>query len=339
MIVSSDILEIGNFAKKNKIYVALGYFDGVHLGHQALMAQCLQLARENQGEPCVLLLEPHPLQVLEGMEALKNLNSLTERISLIHRQGPFNIFVLPFTREFAALSPEEFVKQYLLELLQAKGVVTGFNYTFGSKGAGHCADLQAYGEKYGFMVRQVPPVLLKNEIVSSTMIRKLIEEGRMEKAAQYLGHPHVYLGKVVDGNHLGSLLGFPTANVDIDPQLLWPAYGVYGGWIMDEEGRLHKAVINVGIRPTIRQNNKRPSFEAHLLNFAGDLYDKRLQIILTDRLRPEQTFDDLTALKHQVARDKENALEYLNRIAKQAVTLGDPLEKCFFACNRSGYPI
>ena len=127
MIVSSDILEIGNFAKKNKIYVALGYFDGVHLGHQALMAQCLQLARENQGVPCVLLLEPHPLQVLEGMEALKILNSLTERISLIHRQGPFNIFVLPFTREFAALSPEEFVKQYLLELLQAKGVVTGFN--------------------------------------------------------------------------------------------------------------------------------------------------------------------------------------------------------------------
>lgn len=339
MIVSSDIMEISNFAKKNKIYIALGYFDGVHLGHQALMAQCLQLAAENQGEPCVLLLEPHPLQVLEGMEALKNLNSLRQRIDLIRRQGPFNIFVLPFTREFAALSPEAFVCQYLLELLQVKGVVTGFNYTFGSKGAGHCSDLQHFGDQYGFLVRQVAPVIVKNEVVSSTVIRKLIEEGRMEKAAQYLGHPHVYEGKVVDGNHLGSLLGFPTANVDIDQQLLWPAYGVYGGWIMDEDGTLHKSVVNVGIRPTIQQTNKKPSFEAHLLNFAGDLYDKQLQIILTDRLRPEQTFDDFTALKNQVSRDKENALAYLSRIAKQAETFGTPMEKCFFPCNRPGYPL
>jgi riboflavin kinase/FMN adenylyltransferase len=317
MIVTKEQSEIVDFAKKNKVIVALGFFDGVHRGHQALLKRCLKIAQKQKGAPCVLLIEPHPIQVLKGPEHFLYLNTLSQRIDLIQKQGPFNIFIVPFTRSFADLSPMAFVQQYLIDMLHVHGVVAGFNYSFGKQGAGHGQDLKEYGLQFGFQVEQVSPVTYQQEIVSSTLIRQFIEAGQLEKAADYLGHPHIYAGNVVNGNRLGTALGFPTANIQLAKQILWPGYGVYAGWIRDEKANMHQAVINVGIRPSITQDDKAPSFEAHLLNYSGNLYNTKLQMILSNRLRQEQTFADLEDLKQQVARDKAAALAELAGLQKK----------------------
>jgi len=328
MLVTAEQSVIADFAQKNKIFVALGFFDGVHRGHQALLKRCVKMAEDNNGVPCVLLIEPHPVHVLKGPEYFSYLNTLDQRISLLQKYGPFNIFIVPFTKAFADLEPLDFVRQYLIGLLNVQGVVTGFNYSFGKKGAGRVEDLKAFGYKYGFQVEQVRPVIYENNIVSSTLIRQLIERGHMEKAAEYLGHPHVYAGSVVGGNRLGSILGFPTANIQLDQNILWPGYGVYGGFIRDEAGNMYKAVVNIGVRPTIRQFDHQPSFEAHLLNYSGNLYDKKLQVILTDRLRQEKNFESLEALKKQVFKDRELAVVELDRL-RQKYFINNNLE---FVC-------
>lgn len=332
MIISAQVPEIKEYAKKHKLFVALGYFDGVHRGHQALLEACLTMAQAAGGEPCVLLLEPHPLKVLRGTESLRNLNTIEQRVALIQKYGGFNIFILPFTREFAALTPTQFVQEYLIDLLQVGGVVSGFNYSFGAKGLGHSADLIEYGRRFGFQVQQVPPVKIDQEVVSSTLIRQYIENGLLQKAASFLGHQHIFMGKVEGGNQLGSLLGFPTANLAMDSALIWPAFGVYGAWIKDENGQIHQAVVNVGIRPTLKQQDISPSFEAHLLNYSGNLYDTELQVILTNRIRKEQTFPDLEALKAQVLQDKNQAIIALQELAEVFKAQNKKWAEIFYSC-------
>lgn len=332
MTVLKRAAEIRAYVKNMNTVVALGYFDGVHQGHQALLNRCVIEAEASQGQACALLLEPHPLEVLSQSRSLHYLNTLEQRIQLIQRQGPIDIFVLDFTKAFAQLSPEVFVKEYLVNMLNAKAVIAGFNYSFGKKGAGHCQDLKIYGERYGFETIQVPPVKVEGNIVSSTLIRTCLKRGAMEEAATYLGHPHVFAGTVVGGNRLGSLLGFPTANVALSERLQWPAFGVYGGWIKEASGEVHGAVINVGVRPTVEESIKKPSFEAHLLDYDGDLYGQTLQIILTDRLRHEIRFEHLDALKEQVMKDKVNAIEALERVAIRHGGLEKNWSSLFFSC-------
>ena len=305
MIVSNSIIQIKEFAARRRLYVALGYFDGVHLGHQALLKKTAELAEKEGGEPCVMLLEPHPLRVLRGLGALKNLNTLEEKIRLIQRAGAFHVFIIEFTQDFASCEPEAFVRLYLQELLGAKGVICGYNYSFGKMGAGKAEDLKRLGQKYGFWVESVPQVTWQGRQISSTEIRRLIEEGRMLEAQTLLGHPHIYKGEVVGGNHLGSKLGFPTANVNVPEGLVWPAFGVYAAYLATEDGRIMEAILNAGIRPTITSDHARPSFEAHILGYTGNLYGKQLRLVLSQRLRPEQVFSGFQELTAQVNKDKK----------------------------------
>ncbi|MEL7623267.1 MAG: riboflavin biosynthesis protein RibF [Clostridiales bacterium] len=312
MVVLDEKNKIADFAAAHELHVALGYFDGLHLGHQTLLDYVLQAAGEKGGQAGVLLIEPHPLKILRGNGGIRNLNTLEDKIRLIQAYGDIHVFILPFDREFAGLSPEAFVRDYLAGLLQIRTAACGFNYSFGKGGAGKSETLCRLGEIYGFSCGILPKITYKGKTVSSTEIRRFIEKGHMKEACSLLGHSHIYTGKVIGGNKLGTRLGFPTANLELNQELTWPAYGVYGGFVQEEDGSIHRAVINAGIRPTVKQEDKKPSFEANLINFSGDLYGKTLRVALTDRLRPEKTFADLDGLRRQIAIDEKYAIEALN---------------------------
>ncbi len=312
MVVLDEKDKIAAFAAGHDLHVALGYFDGLHLGHQTLLDYVLRAAEEKGGQAGVLLIEPHPLKILKGNGGIRNLNTLADKIHLIQAYGDIQVFILPFDRSFAGLSPEAFVRDYLAGLLHIKTAACGFNYSFGKGGAGNSETLCRLGEVYGFSCGILPQITYKGKTVSSTAIRRFIEKGQMKEACSLLGHSHIYTGKVIGGNKLGTQLGFPTANLELDQELTWPAYGVYGGFVQEENGLIHRAVLNVGIRPTVKQEDKRASFEANLIDFSGDLYDKTLRVALTDRLRPEKAFADLEALRQQIAKDEKNAGEALD---------------------------
>jgi riboflavin kinase/FMN adenylyltransferase len=313
MVILDDKKKIRAFAAARQLHVALGYFDGVHLGHQSLLDYVLQAAEEKGGQAGALLLEPHPLNVLKGAGSIRTLNTLAEKTRLIQAYGPIHVFILPFDGSFAALSPEAFVRDYLAGLLNLKTAVCGFNYSFGSHGAGSSEALCRLGAVYGFACGVLPQITYKGQAVSSTEIRRFIEAGQMRQAHALLGHSHIYGGRVGAGHRLGTQLGFPTANLELEPELVWPAYGVYGAFVREESGALHRAIVNIGVRPTVRQDDKRPSFEVNLFGFDADLYGKTLRVALTDRLRPEKAFHSLDALRQQIVRDEANARAALNR--------------------------
>ena len=299
-----DISESGlNDAAGGGRYLALGSFDGIHLGHQALLERTLALSCERGGVPCVLLHEPHPAKVIGADRKPRLLTTIEEKIGWIRRYGDFKVYILPFDLEFAGLSPEDFARIYLAGLFQVKSVIVGYNYRFGKGQSGNAGTLQRLGAELGFECVVTPRVTDAGGTVSSTSIRDLIENGAMYEAYASLGHCHVFRGEVVAGARIGSGLGYPTANIRLDADSIWPAYGVYGGFIMDDRAGIHKSVINVGVKPTLGEGRALASFEAHLLDFSGDLYNRELRVVLGRRIRPETRFESLDALKARIALD------------------------------------
>jgi len=331
MAVITKTHDMEDFASTHELHLALGYFDGLHLGHQALLERTLSLAGERGGEPGVLLLDPHPQKVLGGNGGFRNLNTLDEKIRMIRAFGDIHIFILSFDLDLARLSPEAFVRDYLVGLLRIKSAVCGYNYRFGHKGQGNSGSLERMGETYRFGCCVLPQVTDRGNPVSSTEIRRLIESGAMYEAYSRLGHVHVFTGNVIDGQKLGSRLGFPTANLALDAELLWPAYGVYGGFVRIDDGAVYQGIINAGIRPTVNQAGGAPSFEIFLTDFHEDLYGRKLQAVLTDRLRPEKAFDSVGTLKAQISRDVTGAGSALSEWEKRLRNAGESPES-IFAC-------
>lgn len=233
MIIDLDrYIETGKKAEFDRrargLTLALGFFDGMHLGHGALMDACLRQSARDGSVPAVLLLEPHPLRVLaEGGGSIRTLNGLREKIYFIRRRGVGRMFLKAFDREFARLAPEAFVQRYLVDLLGVRNVVVGFNYRFGARGMGTPGLLEHLAQQYDFGLRVVQPVYVDDRLVSSTLIREKVEAGDMEAAARLMGHPHLFAGRVAEGNRLGRQWGFPTANLPLDPTVLTPPLGVY----------------------------------------------------------------------------------------------------------------
>jgi riboflavin kinase/FMN adenylyltransferase len=315
--------------------LALGFFDGMHLGHGALMDACLRQGARDGSVPAVLLLEPHPLRVLAEGSAkgsgggIRTLNGLREKIYFIRRHGVGQVFLKAFDREFARLAPEDFVQRYLVDLLGVRNVTVGFNYRFGARGMGTPGLLENLAQQYDFGLRVVQPVYLDGQLVSSTLIREKVEAGDMEAAARLMGHPHLFSGRVTEGNRLGRQWGFPTANLPLDPTVLTPPLGVYaarveiappepapgggfgevsgGGDGSGVDGGGYRAVVNIGTRPTVAPDRSDVTLEAHLLDFDGDLYGKEIRVFLLKHMRNERRFEDTDALKAQVARDIETA--------------------------------
>jgi riboflavin kinase / FMN adenylyltransferase len=283
--------------------VALGIFDGVHLGHRAILATALSLARAAGLEAVACTFDPHPLEVLQPERAPGPITSLDERLTLIGDSGIDAVVVLAFTREFAAIEPEAFVKDVLLERLRAREIVVGYNHRFGRGARGDARLLQALADRSGFRAHVVPPRTVEGAVVSSTEIRAALSRGDVTTAARDLGRPYAIQGTVTAGAGRGRTLGFPTANIASDRAVL-VARGVYRGRV-HVGGCAHSAVVNVGVRPTFGETTL--AVEAHLLDFAGDIYGQKVRLDFLERLRDELRFPSVEELRAQVARDIASA--------------------------------
>jgi len=279
--------------------VALGVFDGVHLGHQSILKTAVRVARESGLEALACTFDPHPMQVLRPDLAPAPITTLEDRLELIAASGIETAVVLAFTPSLAATEAEAFVKDVLLGRLRARDVVVGFNHTFGRGARGNARLLQALAERLGFTTHVVPPLYVDGVQVSSTGIRAALARGDVELAGRHLGRPYSLTGRVVRGAGRGKTLGFPTANLDVSLPLLLAA-GVYAAWAETGQGR-HPAVVNIGTRPTFGERST--AVEAHLIDFSGVLYDAPLRLSFVRRLRAERRFPDPEALRRQIERD------------------------------------
>jgi riboflavin kinase / FMN adenylyltransferase len=313
--------------------VALGTFDGVHLGHRAILGTALARAREVGIEAVACTFDPHPMEVLQPDRAPTAITPLDERLRLIGETGVDAVVVLAFTRELAAVEPEAFVKDVLLDRLRAREVVVGYNHSFGRGARGDPRLLEALAGRLGFRAHVVPPMTVDGTAVSSTGIRAALQRGDVAAAARSLGRPYAIEGIVTSGAGRGRTLGFPTANIAPDRTLL-VARGVYRGLVTPKgeartpegeartpdgeartpdgeartpAGKAHTAVVNVGVRPTFGET--RLQVEAHLLDFTGDLYGRQVRLEFVGRLRDEMRFASVEDLKTQVARDIAAARE------------------------------
>jgi riboflavin kinase/FMN adenylyltransferase len=288
--------------------LTLGNFDGVHRGHQAIIETAVGRAREQGGRPAVLTFEPHPIAVLMPDRAPPIIQPLHDRLEKIRDLGIDTVILQRFTREFAAMDPQAFVRDFLLRHIELRQVVVGYNVNFGRDRAGTSDTLSALGARLGFGVDVVGPVVADGEEVSSTRLRDAIQQGDMRRAQHLLGRPYAFRGRVVTGDRRGRTLGFPTANLHLKPGLLIPPDGVYA--IAADIGGVEQAgVLNVGIRPTF--GGRRRTIEAHLLDFEGDLYGRWLVVRVVERLRGEATFAGPDALRAAIADDVARARRVL----------------------------
>jgi len=287
--------------------VALGAFDGIHLAHQKILATARTRARALGLRALACTFDPHPLTVLQPERAPAPITELAENLARIAEQGLDTAVVIVFTREFSLLEAEAFVKDVLVGRLKAREVVVGFNHTFGRGARGNARLLAELGPQYGFVAHVIPPLVVDGVAVSSSGIRQALAAGDVARARKFLGHPYTVRGRVLRGKGRGRQLGFPTANLKPERELIVPA-GVYAGRASWEGGRAG-AVVNVGIRPTFGEGEY--WVEAYLLDFAGDLYDSLLVLEFEERIRPEQKFPDVEALRAQVASDVATAARLL----------------------------
>jgi len=283
--------------------VALGVFDGVHLGHRAILGAAVAHARATGSPALACTFEPHPLEVLQPDRAPQPITTLEERLDLIAACGVDGAVVLEFTRELAAVEPEAFVKDVLVDRLAARQVVVGFNHRFGRGARGDADLLHDLGRRLGFSVDVVEPLTVDGAPVSSTAIRAALGRGELDAAARMLGRPYTLAGTVVAGAGRARTPRFPTANVAPDrPALVAP--GVYACTAL-VAGQSRRAVVNVGVRPTFGEEAL--AVEAYLLDFSGDLYGQTIRLTFVARVREERRFPSVDALRVQIAEDVETA--------------------------------
>jgi riboflavin kinase / FMN adenylyltransferase len=283
--------------------VALGTFDGVHLGHRAILGTAVTHAREAGLQALACTFEQHPIEILQPARAPRSITTVQERLALIAGTGVDGVVVLSFTPELAAVEPEAFVKEVLLGRLRAQQIVVGFNHRFGRGARGDAALLQELASRLGFQAHVVPPLTVGGVPVSSSEVRTALQRGDVVAAARFLGRPYAIGGTVTSGAGRGRTLGFPTANLAPDGNLLIPR-GVYG-CLAHVDGVAHPTVVNIGVRPTFAETTL--AIEAHLLDFTGDLYGRRMRLDFMLHLRAEMRFPSVEDLKAQIARDVEAA--------------------------------
>lgn len=290
--------------------IALGNFDGVHLGHQKLLQCGREQAKLLQVKLSVLLFDPHPMKMLYPGRKLNILTGFQQRLQLFEELGVDEVFLLAFTPELAKTPPSKFVREILLKL-GAVHVVVGFNYSFGYQGKGNPVDLQEYGRTDHFGVSVVQAQKINNMIVSSTAIRTYLLNGEVDLAKEMMGRSPRITGKVVAGDQRGRTLGYPTANIQVEEDLLIPKNGVYAV-SADIGGRQYGGMMNIGLRPTFLQSKER-SVEVHLLDYKGDLYGRQLTVNLEARLRQEKKFKGSEEIVDQLKKDEQQARAVLNK--------------------------
>ena len=296
---------------KEKAIYALGFFDGVHLGHTALLAACRKLAEETGCKAAAVTFSSHP-DTLVLDKTPKLINTIEDRVRLLKESGMEEVVVLPFDKQMQAMDWQEFLR-LLVENYHAAGLVCGHDFRFGHKGAGNAALLESYCAQHGMSCCVVPEQKLADITVSSTHIRSLLEEGRLEEANAFLGHPHILTGEVVSGRKLGRTLGIPTANLALPEETANLPFGVYACKAI-VDGKAHLAVTNIGNRPTV--GGHRITVEPWLLDFEGDLYGKALTLQFFRFLRPQQKFPSLDALKEEIVKNAGETRKFFENNTK-----------------------
>jgi len=291
-----------------RVVLTLGNFDGVHLGHQAIIKAAQAQADACGGQVVAFTFHPHPLAVLAPDRAPAMIQSLHDRLATLRDAGVAVAIAHRFTRTFASFEPDAFVERFLRPSLELVHVVVGYNVTFGKARAGTAETLAALGARLGFGVETVGPVQVGRTVVSSSRVRSALAEGDVARAQALLGRPYGLRGRVVTGDRRGRTIGFPTANLHAKPHVLAPADGVYAGWVRTD-GVARACVVNVGVRPTFGKLGR--TIEAHLLDWSGDLYGRWVELELTARLRGERKFDGIAALKDAIAADVSKARDLL----------------------------
>ena len=291
----------------DKIIFALGFFDGVHLGHQALLKACRRLAEQHGCHPGVVTFDAHP-KTLVADQAPALLNTIEDRVRLLRSYGITELILLPVTRELMTTHWADFLRQLVDG--GAAGFVCGSDFRFGSGGLGTAKKLEAFCKKQQLPYAIVPQQLLHEIRISSTHIRQLLEAGEMELAVEFLGHPHVLCGTVVPGKQLGRTIGIPTANLLLPEGVICPRHGVYACRVA-VDGQIYMAVTNVGTRPTVEGDHV--TVEPWILDFEGDLYGKELQLYFYRFLRPEQKFDSLEALQAEIQKNAAETRKYFEK--------------------------
>jgi riboflavin kinase/FMN adenylyltransferase len=287
----------------------IGNFDGVHLGHQYIFQKVILHARQEKSRAVVITFEPHPKMVLHPeRKPFYLITSLEEKIARIAETGMDGLLLIPFSLEFSHTTAREFVRSILWDRLRISKIYIGHDYTFGRGREGNETSLAVAGEQLGFAVEVVSAFKVGEAVISSTLTRNMILEGRVKEAALYLGRPYNLSGEVISGHRRGRDLGFPTANLRPDKALI-PARGIYAVRLL-LEGKARQGVLNIGFNPTFSDNAL--SVEVHIFDFDEDIYGKRLEILFIDRIRDEMKFDGPAQLVEQIRRDVETAGKILS---------------------------
>lgn len=297
------------FTSKKPTVVTIGTFDGVHIGHQEIIKNLVDNAKKINGEATILTFFPHPRMVLQKSNPISLLNTINERKNLLEKTGLNNLIIEPFTKEFSRLSALEFARDVLVNHLNVKKLVIGYDHRFGRNREGSFEQLQKYGATYGFTVEEIPAQDIESVAVSSTKIRNALNEGQVAKANKYLGYNYNLTGTIVKGKALGRKHNYPTINIHIDEGYkLIPKTGVYVVNTLINNEPFY-GIMNIGHRPTIDGTHK--TIEVHLLDFNADLYGKSITVKVLQRLRDEQKFDSVELLFEQIKKDELHARDLI----------------------------
>lgn len=293
------------FRFKNPV-VTMGVFDGLHQGHKFIINKINDLAHSTGAESVVITLWPHPRLVLnKNTENLKYLTSLNEKIILFEKTLVDHLVIIEFTKEFAQLSSDKFIKNILVDKIGVKHFVIGYNHKFGKNGDGDIAKFSKYSCIFDFSIEQAGYFELDGVRISSSLIRKHLMEGELDVSNKYLGYQYFILGKVTHGNRIGRKIGFPTANIiPGDIHKLIPRDGVYAV-DLNIDNILYRGMLNIGIRPTVNSSNGNISIEVHILDFNGNLYDKEVTVYFRKRIRDEKKFENIEQLRQQLLIDRQ----------------------------------
>lgn len=316
--------------------ITVGAFDGVHKGHLHIIDQLKKEAEAINGETVIITFHPHPRLVLQPtgesatlLKPVHLLNTLSEKIELLHAHNIDHLVVVPFTEEFSNIQAEDYIQEFLVKKFQPKIIITGYDHHFGKNRRGNFAMLERFKDRYGYHVREIPKQVLHDVSISSTKVRTALLKGDIETATEFLGYDYFFAGQVIYGNQLGKKLGYPTANLLLENQYkLIPGSGIYiiaaslaiPGQKPDERfisESVHDGMLSIGLRPTI--GDDKFMIEAHLLNFSGHIYGRRLRIYVKKYLRPELKLNSLEELILQMDQDKVDTQKYLAQAHKQNI--------------------
>jgi riboflavin kinase/FMN adenylyltransferase len=301
---------LDDFSRLPYAVVTSGTFDGVHLGHQRILTRIKEIAQKHGGETVVITFWPHPRLVLHPEDnSLRLLNTFEEKAELIKEQGIQHLIRIPFTREFSNLSSVDFITKILVQTIGTKKLVIGYDHRFGHNREGSFEELKANAPQYGFEVEEIPRQEVDHVAVSSTKIRYALEQGDILSANQLLGKPYLLTGRVIKGDKIGRLIGFPTANIEVDSKhKLIPADGIYAVTVA-YGNETYNGMLYIGYRPTVGGNKK--SIEVNVFNFNKEIYGETLTVYFYSLIRRDTKFNDLEDLRIQLEQDRTEALRIL----------------------------